>query len=513
MSVQIFLEGKLLGIEEFVLAPAAGLASGGEALLAGRSQWVSLLSEVLPRALLAELGLARILLGSSGGGGFLLVLPGESLPAAEEFLKTAAIRVRSLSGGHLELVWSATENLGDWGIVRKRLTEQMSRQQGTVQEAGRFGLARPFTDPGSTEARTGPARPTNPSETRASSAAPSSVVRASSLEDTDYFATYLSHGVRDAQNVGWSPEDPGKILIGEGKHTWAVGLGMDAIPMARHAALDEDGATAAPVSLLASRAQGRPVWGVLRGDVDNFGLRMRRMNSIEEQVQHSVLFKQFFAGELEVICSTAEFWRKVTILYTGGDDFAVYGSWDALLLMAKEMQRLFHRFAEEDLKELPGPEGKTITMALSLAPEPDSPFAFVYEEAGRNLETAKSTGKDCLHVFGKTIEWKQLLQAGEIKDNVVRMVRDLGCSPQLLREMSSFYRDKPPARDPGKTRADRPWRYHRRLSMIMGPAKDKEFQRLKSVLISDVIGKSPVQVKLRPAGRVAVEWARLLIEA
>ncbi|MBK5293644.1 MAG: hypothetical protein JJE04_18450 [Acidobacteriia bacterium] len=492
MSVQIFLQGKLLGIEEFVLAPAPGLESGGEAVLAGRSQWVSLLSEVLPRALLAELGLARILLGSSGGGGFLLVLPAESLPAAKDFLVSATNRIHSLSGGHLQLIWSATENLGDWTIVRKRLSEQMSHKQGTVREAGRLGLDQPFTDPGATPDAT---------------------------KDTEYFSGYLSRGVRNAQSVGWSPEDPGKILIGEGKHTWAVGLGMDAIPMARHAALDEDGATAAPVALLASRAQGRPVWGVLRGDVDNFGVRMRRMNSIEEQVRHSVLFKQLFAGELEVICSMADFWRKVTILYSGGDDFAVYGSWDALLLMAKEMQRLFHRFAEDDLKELPGPEGKTITMALALAPEPDSPFAFVYEEAGRNLETAKSTGKDCLHIFGKTIEWKQLLQAGEIKDIVVRMVRDFGCSPQLLREMSSFYRDKPPARDAGreqgKSRADRPWRYHRRLSMIMGPAKDKdkEFQRLKSALIADVIGKSPVQVKLRPAGRVAVEWARLLIEA
>ena len=26
-----------------------------------------------------------------------------------------------------------------------------------------------------------------------------------------------------------------------------------------------------------------------------------------------------------------EFWRKVTVIYAGGDDFAVYGAWDALL--------------------------------------------------------------------------------------------------------------------------------------------------------------------------------------
>jgi len=50
------------------------------------------------------------------------------------------------------------------------------------------------------------------------------------------------------------------------------------------------------------------------------------VHSIEEHVPLSVLYKQFFAGELEVLCSLPEFWRKVSIIYSGGDDFAVYGS-------------------------------------------------------------------------------------------------------------------------------------------------------------------------------------------
>ena len=50
MSVQIFLEGKLLGIDEFLLAPAGG---NPDQVFLGRSHWISLLSEVLPRALLA----------------------------------------------------------------------------------------------------------------------------------------------------------------------------------------------------------------------------------------------------------------------------------------------------------------------------------------------------------------------------------------------------------------------------------------------------------------------------
>src|SRR5713101_8946754 len=77
MSEQILLQGKIQGIEEFLLSPA-GADEDAPDVLAGRAQWISLLCEALPRALLAELGLARILLGSSGGAQFLLVLPGEA---------------------------------------------------------------------------------------------------------------------------------------------------------------------------------------------------------------------------------------------------------------------------------------------------------------------------------------------------------------------------------------------------------------------------------------------------
>src|SRR5450631_4416717 len=128
MPEQILLQGKILGTEEFLLAgPAEGRSarSAGEDLLAGRSQWITLLCEVLPRALLAELGLARILLGSSGGGQFLVVLPGEARGAAEDFLNAAARQVSDLSGGFVKLIWAATDNLGDWAIIRRRLNDEL----------------------------------------------------------------------------------------------------------------------------------------------------------------------------------------------------------------------------------------------------------------------------------------------------------------------------------------------------------------------------------------------------
>src|SRR5436189_3788368 len=178
MSEQILLQGKILGTEEFLLAvPSEGrpVRSGGEELLAGKSQWISLLCEVLPRALLAELGLARILLGSSGGGQFLLVLPGEARGPAQKFLNAAARDVDRLSNGRLGLLWGITENLGDWSVVRKRLNEELQRWQGTPLAGEALEAFQPY-------------------------AAPEPVGAGG------YFSRALGLKVREASVIGWSPD-------------------------------------------------------------------------------------------------------------------------------------------------------------------------------------------------------------------------------------------------------------------------------------------------------------------
>jgi CRISPR-associated protein Csm1 len=482
MPEQILLQGKILGTEEFLLASSAEGRPGrsaGEDLLAGRSQWISLLCEVLPRALLAELGLARILLGSSGGGQFLVVLPGGVREAAEEFLVAAAKQASELSNANVRLIWGVTDNLGDWAVIRKRLNDELQRKR-NAPLAGGAEAFEPY-------------------------------VRAA--VDTDsYFAKELGARVREATKVGWSPENPAKVIAGEGKHTWTLtsNLSPDGIMVARHAAPSDDGKTAAPVQTLARRAQGRSAWGVLRGDVDNFRSRLRRVHSIEEHVPLSVLYKQFFAGELEVLCSMPEFWRKVSIIYAGGDDFAVYGSWDALIALAREVQRLFHRFTEENLKEYPGPEGKTISMAIALAPETYYPLASVYEEAGRNLDLAKASDRDCIYLLGRILEWRHLNDAAELKDTVTRLIHDFRMSRQFLHQLRSFYRRE--AYGEGPVEAQRTWRFQRRFNRILSGTRDREFQKLRSHLITEIMGRKSAEVKLRPAGLVALEWARLVTE-
>src|SRR5581483_5913710 len=136
MSLQVFLQAELLGAAEFLtaghklqpdgehaLVESAGSAPDSEAGLIGRCAWLNLFCEVLPRALLAELRLSRMLLGSSSAEQFLLVLAEEDIPRANELLHRVSNALRRLSGETLQLIWAATENLGSWPIARKRLDD------------------------------------------------------------------------------------------------------------------------------------------------------------------------------------------------------------------------------------------------------------------------------------------------------------------------------------------------------------------------------------------------------
>src|SRR6267142_1428167 len=182
MSEQILLQGKILGIEPFLVS-AGPRGPADEELFAVRSQWLSLISKVLPRALLAELG-----------------------------------------GGHLSLLWSFTENLGDWSVVRKRLNEELQRKRGTPLAESAGSAFQPFA----------------PAAASGESAA------------DRYFSTQLGLNVREAASIGWSPDSPALVTPGSGKHTWALSsnLSLDGITRARHAAPNDDGKSAARSTVL-----------------------------------------------------------------------------------------------------------------------------------------------------------------------------------------------------------------------------------------------------------------------
>lgn len=496
MSLQVFLQAQLLGTEEFLGRHSPDHSNNervnGQPLrdfneradLIGRCAWLNLFCEVLPRALLAELKLSRMLLGSSTAEQFLLVLAEEDVPRANQLLARVAADVAQLSDSTLRLIWASTENLGAWPIARKRVDDALlantSSPVGGNDEAAQ--LFAPFT-----------ASPESSGES--------------------YFSAFAEK-LSSASSVGWNGDRPAHLVWDNGQYSWALreqsGLDDDGILFPRRFALNDAGNPASPAEL-AERAEGAPRWGILIGDLDQFDLQLRRVGTIEEHIHLSVLVKEFFAGELSILCTMPDFWRKITILYRGGDDFAVLGAWDALLMLARELQRLLEKFAEQHLQSLPGLEGKTVSMALAIGPEVGSQLTPVFRDAMAQLRQTKANEPGTLQVFGRSLEWKRLSDAEELKSSLVRLVREFGFPADYINDLASVYREAFSARTARRKsiRVDKPWRTYMRLSRVIPQARGKELNNVRNAVIASLIGKRTSVLKLRPSGRVGLEWARL----
>lgn len=464
MSAQILLQGKLLGSEDFLLAAPADRDNRA---FEARSIWLVLIGEAVPRALLAELQLPLLMLGSSGSTQFVVILPDQArAQAAGQFLTRVSQALSEITAGRVRLSWSSTENLGDWTIVRKRLQDSM--REGTQPRAAEPGYFDPLPAAGGGADR-------------------------------------IPRDLREAPSIGWSFDFPALISTEAGVYRWEI-------PVTRHAA--RNGEAFATTKELARRAHGLKLWGVLRGEIDDFGTRMRRLQSVEEHVHISTLYKQFLAGEIELLSSQGEYFQRVTVVYAGGADFALYGAWDALAGFARELERVFARFAQDQLRELPGGDAKTITMAITLA-EPGASLARTYEDCGRDMEIAKAADKDCLYVLGRVLEWKQLNDAAELKDALVHLNEEFRGGRHFLAQLRNLYR-KMESPMPGVcNQVDddrllaRALRFQRRFARVAS-RREREFQKLRGHLMKEMAGRNlRGRLKLRPEGLVALEWARL----
>lgn len=481
MSSQILVQGRLAGTEEFLLA---GPADRDNRAFEARLTWLNLLGEVLPRALLATLQLPPLLLGSSGGGRFLAILPDrERADQAGEFLARANAALSEATASRIRIVWSSTENLGDWTVVRKRLSEGL--RIGSRPAVATEGFFEPV---------------------------------AASLSSADL----IPRNLRDAAAVAFSFDYPALIAVTEPDSTNTMRWDLDGhgalhnfagISMARHAARNGD--IPATPKELALRASGAKLWGVLRGEIDDYGNRIRRASSVEEHVSLSMTYQQFLAGEIELLCSHADYFRRVTVLEAGSADFALFGSWDALAGFARELERVFARFAEENLKDLPGAEAKTMTMALTLA-EPATPLARVWEASTRDLSVAKASDKDCFYILDHVLEWKQWKDAAELKEALVQLNEEFRGGQHFLAQLRNLYR-KVESPDPEGSAGNnderlmvRAARFQRRFSGVAN-RREREFLKLRANLMKEMTGRrSRGKLRLKPEGLVALEWARLL---
>lgn len=154
--------------------------------------------------------------------------------------------------------------------------------------------------------------------------------------------------------------------------------------------------------------------GILKGDVDNLGLifsiglRREEVNEENEKIKEknvtsisristlSRMLDSFFSLCLPKKLQENEK-ESYYVVYAGGDDFMIVGSWEKLIFLSKKIQEEFKRFTGEN-------PNITLTCGISIT-KPKEPIYFGSHWATEAEEKGKESGKNGLVLFDKYIPW------------------------------------------------------------------------------------------------------------
>jgi len=190
-------------------------------------------------------------------------------------------------------------------------------------------------------------------------------------------------------------------------------------------------------ALMALQSQGIPRVGVLRMDVDNLGAIFDQYlrGSMVQMSALSAALDLFFAEHLNRACrdvaAQGEHDNTIYVIYAGGDDLFVVGSWDRMPLLAERIRQDFTAYAGQN-PHLTLSGGATLEgrkFPLYRAAERAG------EAEGKAKEHTRSDGhqKDAFCLLGQVVEWEEEWELLRETEGLLSRLIAAGVPRSLLR--------------------------------------------------------------------------------
>ena len=167
----------------------------------------------------------------------------------------------------------------------------------------------------------------------------------------------------------------------------------------------------------------------VKGDVDDLGMIFQkgltsggRSMTFAKTAGLSRQLNAFFAVWLPWRCS--QNFSNVYTVFAGGDDFFLIGPW-------KESQRLIAQL-RSDFDRYTGMNEQVHFSVGTVVTKSSVPIKTLSSSAEEALALSKSSGKNRLTLYGKTVEWKNLKQLKEIEDFLSNASQEFGVSTGYL---------------------------------------------------------------------------------
>jgi CRISPR-associated protein Csm1 len=216
---------------------------------------------------------------------------------------------------------------------------------------------------------------------------------------------------------------------------------------------------------MAKASRGSRMVGYLKLDVDGLGQRLRDYcQTVSDFLTFSETIHFIMEGCIEHILSlyfSEDDLNRLYLIYSGGDDLFLVGSWDAVVEAANKI----YEGLREILKMDHG--GPTMSAAI-IVEDPKTPVRICSEMVSEKLRTVKEAGKNGINIVGGRVSWSgfrdSLETAKSLSQYIERGIISRGFIFQLSRLVSDY------ERDPEKT-----WTTYRyRLSYIMARSFEKD---------------------------------------
>jgi len=206
---------------------------------------------------------------------------------------------------------------------------------------------------------------------------------------------------------------------------------------------------------LANASQGVPWLGVLRMDVDSLGQLFRHGlgndATLSRMTTLSGSMRLFFEAYVPLLCREVnkQVQERVYLLYAGGDDLFVVGSWSVLPVLAQRIRDQFREYAG----------GDHVTISAGIAIEHEKyPLYRLADDAKHALDDrAKGLGKRKLNgrqvqkngicFLGEPLGWEQFAEVDYWKNELLAMLQAANGEKKVSRalltrlmEISQLYR-------------------------------------------------------------------------
>jgi CRISPR-associated protein Csm1 len=519
--VAYLVGGDVSGIQDFIYSVTSEKALKG---LKGRSYYLQLVIEATARTLLKEWNLPDSNIIFMGGGHFNLLIPAlKDIPEKLNALSKDTNEVLlSAHGGQLAVIIDAVP-IQAQGFLRDRFLGYWTQLADSMAKKKKQKFSELFIDSSSAE-RIFIGEPVTGKENRCSICG-----KTNPFLDHEHCPlcesfSQLAQKLANAKALRWAPLPTPVAPVGS-LDSWdsvLAGLGWDFsisssppqktdrafnstcfIPgngmvfVGSHAPIGEENATKT-LDELAKDAQGIKKWGILRADVDNLGKAFRtglgKDRTISRVSMLSYLLNIFFTLQLQAIIKKSGYAEQAYLIYSGGDDLCILGSWSVLPPLASLIQEAFTKFTSGRL---------SISAGIYLAPSDKYPIYQAAKFAGGAVEAAKDSGRNRITFFAEPLEWDKLRQLEALKDKLVSLVGDQEVPRSLFTTLYYSWEERGLAAQ-NKIPLQRIWRVLYSLKRIA--ERKKALQKDILSLRDDFI----LGPDFRPQTEIAVRWADYL---